>query len=323
MNPGLYRPRAAKPSPGLVSPRLFPRITRVIVESVPNFSEGLRPEILARIAEAARACGVRILDLTGDRDHHRSVLTFAGPPGAVAEAGFAVAKKALELIDLTRHQGKHPRMGAIDVLPFVPLEGATMPDVVALARSVGARIGADLGLPVFLYEAAATRPDRRNLADLRRPQFEGLRDLIGKDPARVPDFGPNRIHPTGGCVAVGARLPLIAFNVDLDTQDLAVAKAIAKKIRERDGGLPGIKALGIPLAGRGCAQVSINVCDYTKTGLLDVFRAVEREAAARGVQVRAGELIGLVPRAAFPEDGARALRLADFSPKSILENHFS
>jgi len=176
----------------------------VIVESIPNFSEGLRPEVCARIAEAARACGVRILDLTGDRDHHRSVLIFVGTPAAVAEAGFAVARKAVELIDLTRHQGQHPRMGAIDVLPFVPLEGATMPDVVALARSVGARIGADLGLPVYLYEAAATRPDRRNLADLRRPRFEGLRDLFGKNPARVPDFGPNRFRPTAGCVAVSS-----------------------------------------------------------------------------------------------------------------------
>lgn len=295
----------------------------MIVESIPNFSEGRRPELVAHIVEAARACGVRILDVTGDRDHNRSVLTFAGPPGAVAEAGFAAAKKALELIDLTRHEGNHPRMGALDVLPFVPLEGASMPDVVALARSVGARIGADLGLPVFLYEAAATRPDRKNLADLRRPQFEGLRELIGKDPTRVPDFGPNRIHPTGGCVAVGARLPLIAFNIDLDTEDVAVAKAIAKKIRERDGGLPGIKALGLPLAARKCAQVSINVCDYAKTGLLDVFRAVEREAEARGTKVRAGELIGLVPRAAFPQDGARVLRLLEFSPQSILENNLS
>jgi len=294
----------------------------VIIESVPNFSEGRRPEVAGVLAETARACGVQVLDFSGDRDHNRSVLTFAGAPGPVGEAAFALARKALELIDLTRHQGSHPRMGALDVLPFVPLEGATMPDVVALARSIGARIGADLGLPVFLYEAAATRPERRNLADLRKPQFEGLRELIGKDPARVPDFGPNRIHPTGGCVAVGARMPLIAFNIDLETEDVAVAKTIARRIRERDGGLPGIKALGIPLAGRKCAQVSMNVCDYTKTGLLDVFRVVEREAAALGTKVRAGELIGLVPRAAFPEDGARLLRLIEFSPDSILENHF-
>jgi glutamate formiminotransferase len=295
----------------------------VIIESVPNFSEGRRPEVCEALAAAARSRGVTVLDLTSDPDHHRSVLTFAGEPRSVEEAAFAVAKTALELIDLTRHSGNHPRMGAIDVLPFVPLQGAAMADAVALARSVGARIGAELALPVFLYEAAATRPDRRNLADLRKPEFEGLRDLIGSDPARVPDFGPNRIHPTAGCVAVGARMALIAFNIDLDTEDVGLAKKIARKIRERDGGLPGIKALGLPLPARNCAQVSMNVCDYTKTGLLDVYRAVEREAAALGTGVRAGELIGLVPRAAFPEDGARALKLIDFSPDRILENRLS
>jgi glutamate formiminotransferase len=211
-------------------------------------------------------------------------------------------------------------MGAIDVLPFVPLQGATMADAILLARVVGARIGAELDLPVFLYESAATRPERKNLAAIREPQFEGLRDLIGKDPARAPDFGPNRIHPTGGCVAVGARMPLIAFNIDLDTKDVKIAKKIAKKIRERDGGLPGIKALGIELPSRDCAQVSMNVCDYTRTGLLDVFAAVAREAAALGTTARAGELIGLIPRAAFPEDGARALKLIEFSPDRILES---
>lgn len=292
----------------------------MLIECVPNFSEGRRPEVVEALAAEARARGVTVLDLTSDPDHHRSVLTFAGKPGPVEEAAFAVAKMAVERIDLTAHKGEHPRMGAIDVLPFVPLQGATMPDAVLLARTVGARIAADLGLPVFLYEAAATRPERRNLADIRGPQFEGLRDLMGKDPARVPDFGPNRIHPTAGCVAVGARQPLIAFNVDLDTEDVKIAKKIAKKVRERDGGLPGIKALGIDLPARKCAQVSMNVCDYTKTGLLDAFRAVEREAAALGAGVRAGELIGLVPRAAFPEDGARLLKLIEFDPGRILES---
>jgi glutamate formiminotransferase len=176
---------------------------------------------------------------------------------------------------------------------------------------------------VFLYEAAATRPERKNLADLRGPEFEGLRGLIGTDPARVPDFGPNRIHPSAGCVAVGARPPLIAFNVDLDTQDVKIAKKIAKKIRERDGGLPGVKALGIDLPARACAQVSMNLCDFTKTGLLAAFQAVEREAAALGTRARAGELIGLVPRAAFPEDGARVLKLIEFDPSRILENRLS
>ena len=292
----------------------------MIVESVPNFSEGRRPEVCQALSEEARKSGAAVLDLTWDADHHRSVLTMAGPPPAIERAAFAVARKAIELIDLTRHQGQHPRMGAIDVLPFVPLRDASMADAVALARGVGARLGAELSLPVFLYESAATRPERRNLAAVRAPQFEGLRELLGKDPAWRPDFGPDRIHPTAGAVAVGARMPLIAFNLDLETDDVEVARDIARKIRERDGGLPGIKALGLYLDRRNCAQVSVNVCDYTKTGLLAVFQAVERLASPWGTSVRAGELIGLVPAAAFPQDGARLLKLQEFDPSRILEN---
>jgi glutamate formiminotransferase len=292
----------------------------VLLECVPNFSEGRRPEVCGRIRDAAAACGVRVLDLEMDRDHHRSVLTFAGAPDPVGEAAFAAARTAVELIDLTRHEGQHPRMGAMDVCPFVPLRGASMADAVALSRRVGARIGAELGVPVYLYEASATRPERRNLADLRRPQFEGLCDLIGTDPARDPDFGPPRIHPTAGCCAVGARKALIAYNVDLATPDVALAKKIARKIRERDGGLPGIKALGLFLADRGCAQVSMNVCDHERTGLLDAFRAVEAEAARLGTQVRSSEIVGLVPQAALPPDAGSALRLSGFSPDQILEN---
>ena len=247
----------------------------MILECVPNFSEGRRRDVCDEIAQAAKAEGVTILDLEMDKDHHRSVLTFIGEPGPVGRAALAAARKAVELIDLNRHQGEHPRMGAIDVCPFVPLRGTTMEDAVRTARETGRRIGDELKVPVFLYEFAATRPDRKNLADIRKPQFEGLRDLIGKDPDRTPDFGPAAIHPTAGCVAVGARLPLIAYNIDLEGDDLAIAKKIAKKIRERDGGLPGIKALGIELPSRDCAQVSMNVCDYTRTGLLDVWAAVE------------------------------------------------
>jgi len=292
----------------------------VILEAVPNFSEGRRPEVCRAIAEEARKRGAAVLDLTWDADHHRSVLTMAGPPHALEEASLAAARKAVAEIDLTRHHGRHPRMGAVDVLPFVPLRDASMADAIALARRVGARLGEELSLPVFLYESAATRPERRNLAAVRAPQFEGLRDLIGADPAWSPDFGPDRLHPTAGAVAVGARLPLIAFNLDLDTDDVDLAREIARKIRERDGGLPGVKALGLYLEGRRCAQVSVNVCDYTKTGLLTVFDAVERLAAPRGASIRAGELIGLVPAAAFPEDGARRLKLEGFSPSRILEN---
>ena len=295
----------------------------MILESVPNFSEGRSREVCDAIAAAAREAGARVLDLEMDKDHHRSVLTFIGSPETAAAAAFAAAKKAVELIDLTRHQGEHPRMGAIDVLPFVPLQGASMDDAVRVAKQVGRRIGEELRLPVYLYEFAAPRPDRRNLAEIRKPQFEGLRDLIGKDPGRVPDFGPNAIHPTAGCVAVGARLPLIAYNIDLDGNDLAIAKKIARTIRERDGGLPGIKALGLSIADRACAQVSMNVCDYTRTGLLDVFRAVEAEAARLGATIRSSEVIGLLPRAALPPDGERLLKLAGFSPKQVLESHLS
>ena len=289
----------------------------VLIESVPNFSEGRRPEVCGKFEAEVRAAGARFLDLQKDADHNRCVVTFVGTPETVGAAAFACARKAVELIDLTRHEGAHPRMGAIDVLPFVPLEGAAMGDCVRLARETGRRIGDELGVPVYLYEAAATRPERRNLAEIRRPQFEGLRDLIGKDPGRAPDFGPARIHPTAGCVAVGARMPLIAYNVDLDSKDLALAKRIAKAIRERDGGLPGIKALGLWIEDRQCAQVSINVCDHSRTGLLAVFRAVEREA---GGAVRSSEVVGLVPRAALPPDAERALKLAGFRPDQVLES---
>jgi glutamate formiminotransferase len=293
----------------------------MIVEAVPNFSEGRRADVCDALAAAVRDAGAKLLDLQRDADHNRSVLTFVGPPEKVSSSAFAAAAKAIELIDLNRHEGQHPRMGALDVLPFVPLQGTTMGDCVELARTVGRRLGDELGLPVYLYEAAATRPERRNLADIRKPQFEGLRDLIGKDASWQPDFGPHRLHPTGGCAAVGARMPLIAYNVDLDGADAGIAKKISRRIRERDGGLPAIKALGLWLADRNCAQVSMNVCDYTRSGLLEVFRAVEAEAARLGVRVRASEIVGLVPRAALPDDPERTLKLAGFHPRQVLESH--
>lgn len=295
----------------------------MILESVPNFSEGRRRDVLDAIAAEVRRTRAKLLDVDANPDHNRCVVTFVGGPDDLLEAAFAAARKAVELIDLTKHEGQHPRMGAIDVLPFVPLQGAAMPDAVGLARRAGQRIGDELGVPVFLYESAATRPDRKNLADIRKPQFEGLRDLVGKDPDRVPDFGPRRLHPTAGCVAVGARMPLIAYNVDLETEDVGVAKKIARKVREKDGGLPGIKALGLYLADRKCAQVSMNVCDYTRTGLLDAFRAVEREAERLGARVRSSEVVGLLPRAALPAGGPPAIRLAGFTDRQILESHLA
>jgi len=293
----------------------------MLIECVPNFSEGRRREVCDEIVAAIQAVpGVRFLDLEMDRDHNRSVVTFVGGPQAVAEAAVAAARKAVERIDLTRHEGQHPRMGAVDVIPFVPIRDASMEDAVRIAREVGARVGSELKVPVYLYESAATRPDRRNLAEIRKPQFEGLREFIGKDPDRVPDFGPNAIHPTGGCVAVGARPPLIAYNIDLESIEEKLAKRIAKKIRERDGGLPAIKALGLFIADRGCAQVSINVCDFTRTSLETVFAAVEREASAAGVTIRSSEIIGLCPQAALPPGSVERLKLKGFRADQVIEN---
>lgn len=293
----------------------------MIIESVPNFSEGRRPEVCESLKAAAAAVpGVKVLGFESDRDHNRSVLTFVGDRAPVAEAAFACARRAVEAIDLRVHEGQHPRMGAVDVIPFVPIRDVTLEDCAALAREVGRRIGDALKVPVFLYEAAATRPSRRNLADIRKPQFEGLRDLIGKDPERAPDFGPAEIHPSAGCTAVGARPPLIAYNVDLESEDVPLAKRVARRIRERDGGLPGIKALGLHVADRKCAQVSINVCDFTRTSLKAVFDAVSTEAGAAGVKIRSSEIVGLCPRASLPEPWIPHLKLAGFKPEQIIEN---
>jgi len=293
----------------------------MLLECVPNFSEGRRRDVGDEIVAAVRAVsGARFLDFEMDPDHNRSVLTLVGEPAAVAEAAFAAARVAVERIDLNRHEGRHPRMGAVDVIPFIPIRDLTMEDAVRTSRELGARLGAELKLPVFLYEASATRPDRKNLAEIRKPQFEGLRDLIGKDPERLPDFGPPAIHPTAGCVAVGARPPLIAYNVDLESAEEKLAKRIAKKIRERDGGLPAIKALGLFIADRGCAQVSINVCDFTRTSLETVYAAVEREATAAGVTIRSSEIVGLAPQAALPPGAVERLKLATFKPEQVIEN---
>ena len=293
----------------------------MLLECVPNFSEGRRRDVDDEIVAAVRAVsGARFLDFEMDPDHNRSVLTLVGEPAAVAEAAFAAARVAVERIDLNRHEGRHPRMGAVDVIPFIPIRDLTMEDAVRTSRELGARLGAELKLPVFLYEASATRPDRKNLAEIRKPQFEGLRDLIGKDPERLPDFGPPAIHPTAGCVAVGARPPLIAYNVDLESAEEKLAKRIAKKIRERDGGLPAIKALGLFIADRGCAQVSINVCDFTRTSLETVYAAVEREATAAGVTIRSSEIVGLAPQAALPPGAVERLKLATFKPEQVIEN---
>jgi len=291
-----------------------------IVECVPNFSEGRRKEVVDAIAQAiASVAGVRVLDQEMDADHNRCVITFVGNRTSVAEAAFHGAKKAVELIDMNRHRGEHPRVGALDVLPFVPIAGVTMDDCVALARSVGTRIADELQVPVYLYEAAATRPDRRALPDVRRGDYEGLKVEIETNPDRKPDFGPPRLHPTAGACIVGARPVLIAWNVNLRTTDVGVAKRIARAIRESDGGLPAVRAKGFDLADRGLVQVSMNMVDYRKTSLVQAFEAIRALAAKEGVEIAESEIIGLVPLDALVEGATQYFKLARFHGDQILE----
>jgi glutamate formiminotransferase len=293
-----------------------------LVECVPNFSEGRRPEVLEAILAAIRAVpGARLIDQSMDASHNRAVVTFVGPPQAAAEAAFRAIACARDRIDLTKHQGEHPRIGATDVVPFVPLEGSSMQECVALAHALGARVGRELEIPVYFYEAAAKRPERRNLPDVRNIGFEKLRQAIAADPARTPDEGPRTaLHPTAGATVIGARNFLIAFNVNLETQELPLAKEIARKIREKDGGLPGIKAMGFFLDDLHCAQVSMNVCNFQATGLERVYGEIEALAKAHGVGVRESELVGLAPRAALPPGLAQRIGLRGFDPrKQIVE----
>lgn len=288
-----------------------------MIECIPNFSEGRRPEVVDAIAAAISAVPeATLLDQTLDADHNRSVITFAGPPEAVAEAAFQAVRRAAELIDMTQHSGQHPRVGATDVLPFVPLGGATLDQCVALARSVGQRIGDELGIPVYLYEAAATRPERAALPNLRKGEYEGLRDTIATEPARAPDFGPAQLG-TAGATIVGARQPLIAYNIYLNTADVEVAKRIAKAVRGSSGGLRGVRALGMLVEGR--AQVSMNLVDFRTTPIHRVVEMVAREAAAYGVLVAESELIGLIPEDALLDAARFYLRLHGMKDEQILE----
>ena len=291
-----------------------------LVECVPNFSEGQKTEVIEELIQAiASVPGVTLLDRESDPDHNRSVLTFAGEPEPVAEAAFRVVAAAARLIDLNRHSGQHPRMGATDVVPFVPVENLTLDDCAEIARRVGRRIGEELSIPVFLYEAAASRVDRVSLADVRRGEFEGLRDLIGKDPARQPDFGPERIHPTAGATAVGARRFLVAFNANLNTGDVRVAKAVAAAIREQSGGLKNVRALGFSIEGGRRAQVSMNLVNTEATPIHRVLALVREEAARHGASISGCEVVGLVPEAALLDAAAHVLQLENFRRDQVLE----
>ena len=291
-----------------------------IVECVPNFSEGRNPEVIQAIAALVRSVpGVVLLDETKDPDHHRAVLTFAGRPYAVAEVAFQMARLASQLIDLRGHQGEHPRVGATDVMPFVPIRDISMQDCVQLARMVGQRIGNELKIPVFLYEQAASKPERKQLEWIRKGGMKGLADRMAADPRWAPDFGPKQLHQTAGATVVGARWPLIAFNVNLRTQDLSIAKAIAKVVRQSSGGLPFVKAIGVDLRSQGLVQVSMNLTNQEETPLHKAFAAVQQEAAARGVEVAGTEIIGLVPEQALIETAQQALLLDRFDGRQVLE----
>jgi glutamate formiminotransferase/formiminotetrahydrofolate cyclodeaminase len=288
-----------------------------LVECIPNFSEGRRPEVVEAIADAVRGTpGVTLLDYSSDADHNRSVLTFVGTPEGIEVAAFAAIKTAAALIDMTQHSGEHPRIGATDVVPFVPIRGVEMSDCAAIARRLGQRIGDELGIPVYLYERAATRPDRENLADLRKGEYEGLREAIKTDPDRAPDFGPTELG-IAGATAIGARAPLIAYNVYLNTDDVEAARKIARAVRHSGGGLRFVKALGLLVDGR--AQVSMNLTDYTRTPVQRVQELIRIEAARYGYQITQAELIGLIPEQALVDVARWYLQLDLFEDDQILE----
>jgi glutamate formiminotransferase / 5-formyltetrahydrofolate cyclo-ligase len=291
-----------------------------IIECVPNVSEGRRPDVVQSLISSVRAVhGARLLDASSDASHNRSVITMAGDASSLKAAVLALVGVATGRIDLREHRGEHPRLGAVDVVPFVPIEGVTMAECVALARETAAEVASRFEIPVYLYEEAATQPARRNLEDIRRGEFEGLAAKLSS-PEWSPDFGPARPHPTAGATVIGARMPLIAFNINLATDRVDVAKKIATAIRHSSGGFRFVKAMGIALADRGIVQVSINLTNYERTPIHRVFAAVREEAARYGVAVLESEIIGLTPQAALVAAAEHHLQLERFSSSQILEN---
>jgi glutamate formiminotransferase len=292
-----------------------------LVECVPNFSEGRDASKVDAIVSAMREVpGVILLDRESDSDHNRSVVTLAGEPEAVGEAALRGVGKAAELIDLTKHSGAHPRMGATDVVPFIPIEGLTIEDCVALAKKVGREIWERFRIPVYFYEAAAQRPERTNLENIRKGQFEGLLAEVPRNPDRAPDIGEQRLHPTAGATVVGARKFLIAYNINLNTSEVSIANRIAKNIRFSNGGLRYVKAMGVDLRGRNLAQVSINMTDFEQTPIHRVFEMVKREAERYGVSIVGSEIVGLIPKRAIELTAEFYLQLEDFSPAQVFEN---
>lgn len=291
-----------------------------IIESVPNFSTGRDPAVLAKILKPLQEQeGLRVLDYSSDLDHNRSVVTLMGDEEALLEGLFAAMQVATELIDLRVHKGEHPRMGATDVVPFIPIKNASIEDCQNLAKRLAERVGSELKIPVYLYESSATRAERQNLATLRKGQFEGFFEKI-KDPDWYPDYGPHEVHPSAGCTAIGARLPLVAYNVNLDSSNLEVADAIAKKVRHIGGGLRYVKGMGVELKDRGIVQVSMNLVNYHKSAIYQAFEMVKMEARRYGVNVIGSELIGLAPAEALLAAAEYYLQLEDFKAEQVIEN---
>ncbi len=300
------------------------RIGNALVECVPNFSEGRRPETVARLVQTIQSVETAcVLDTHLDPDHNRSVITFVASPERIVETAVRSVTLAAELIDMRTHSGVHPRLGATDVLPFVPVSGIAMEDCVKLAHQAGERIARELSIPVFFYERAALKPDRVNLEDVRRGALELLREEISVEPSRAPDVGPLRVHDTAGAIAIGARPFLIAFNINLSTNDLSVAKQIARTIRARHGGLQFVKALGFELTTRGLVQVSMNLVNYEATGMAQAYNAVRDEAKRLGVEIAGTEIVGLVPQAALDRNAEYFEKLENLSEDKILENRLA
>jgi len=291
-----------------------------IVECVPNFSEGRRKDVIEKIVEPFKKTeGVYLLDYEGDPNHNRLVVTVIGIPEKVKDAVFEATKIATELIDMEKHKGEHPRIGATDVIPFIPVKGVTMEEAVKLAHDLGKKIAEELNIPVYFYEEAALKPERKNLESIRKGQYEGLKEEISK-PERAPDLGPKKMHPTAGATVVGARGPLIAFNVNLNTSDVEIAKKIARFVRHSSGGLRYVKAIGVDLSDRGMAQVSMNLTNYEKTAIYRVFELIKIEAERWGVEIVESEIVGLVPANALFDSLSYYLRLKDFNPeKQVME----
>jgi len=296
-------------------------VSMSLVECVPNFSEGRKPEVVDQLVEVIQSVNTAcVLDTHLDPDHNRSVITFVASLENVVDAAFKVVALATRLIDMRKHQGVHPRLGATDVLPFIPIRDVTMEDCVSVAHQAGQRIASELSVPVFFYERAARRPDRVNLEDVRRGALELLREQIATEPSRTPDAGPLMVHETAGAIAVGARPFLIAFNINLKTRDITIARQIARTIRARHGGLPFVKALGFELSTRGLVQVSMNLVNYEATGMTAAYHAVRDETRRRGVEIAGTEIVGLVPAAALDRSAEYFQKLENFSQDKVLEN---